>query len=259
MKQLMKNLVPQSFRDSLHRREWKQRWTPADEAARLLYAQFLPGAGAMVFDVGANVGARTKVFLKIAAKVVAVEPQSLCLARLRALWGHDPRVVLVAAALAETEGTAEINVGNESVLASLSTEWMNRVKESGRFETAQWTRKETVPLTTLDHLIKQHGMPAFIKIDVEGFEYEVMRGLTSPVPAMSFEFTPEYIEATERCLTYLAGLGEIEANHSHGESMVLATKEWISGPALLDRIKAMGTGKEVFGDVYVKFKSARVR
>jgi FkbM family methyltransferase len=51
-------------------------------------------------------------------------------------------------------------------------------------------------MTTLDELIGKHGVPVFIKIDVEGFEEAVLQGLSQPVRALSFEFTPS--SATSR-------------------------------------------------------------
>ena len=55
----------------------------------------------------------------------------------------------------------------------------------------EWADHAVVPVTTLDALIDRYGLPAFCKIDVEGFEEAVVRGLSRPIPSVSFEFTPE--------------------------------------------------------------------
>src|SRR5689334_4646326 len=52
-------------------------WTKADDERLRFYRQFV-GPGDLVFDVGANVGHVTKVFLRAGARVVAIEPQSIC-------------------------------------------------------------------------------------------------------------------------------------------------------------------------------------
>ena len=46
-----------------------------------------------------------------------------------------------------------------------------------------------VPVTTLDALIERHGVPSFVKVDAEGFEEEVLQGLSRSIKALSFEFT----------------------------------------------------------------------
>lgn len=197
--------VAQRYRNQMQAKQW----TALDQAMHDFYAQFiLPGE--LFFDVGANMGNRTKIALKLGADVVAVEPQNECVRVLKACYSKNKRLTIVQKVLGPLEGQAEIMLSNANTLSTLSKEWIESVKGSGRFQEYSWDKKQVVHMATLDKLISQYGMPAFIKMDVEGFEYEVVRGLTHPVKSLSLEFTPEFIEATFKCLDHLQGLGEIE-------------------------------------------------
>lgn len=156
---------------------------------RDFYAGFIR-PGDLCFDVGANLGDRTAVFLRLGARVVAVEPQARCRRRLLRRFGRNPRVVLVPRALGAQPGAAEMKVSEADTISSLSADWIARVQASGRFAGYAWNQTERVEVTTLDALIREHGTPAFCKIDVEGFEAEVLKGLSAPLRAVSFEFTP---------------------------------------------------------------------
>ena len=79
----------------------------------------------------------------------------------------------------------------------------SRIQTSGRFGDCQWNQTTTVSVTTLDSLFAEHGVPQFIKIDVEGFEYEVVSGLSQPIKALSMEFTPEFLDSTLKCLDFI--------------------------------------------------------
>ncbi len=73
-------------------------------------------------------------------------------------------------------------------------------------------------MTTLDALIETHGIPAFVKIDVEGFEGEALAGMTRPVEVLSFEFTTIQREVAQACIARCAALGFRRYNAAIGES-----------------------------------------
>jgi FkbM family methyltransferase len=229
-----------------------KQWTKHDQEMMEFYSNFI-SPGALCFDVGANVGNRVKIFLSLGARVVAIEPQEQCVKVLRNLYGENRRLTLVEKALGARQGQAEIKVANDDVISSMSPEWINAVRKSGRFSNYRWDAGRTVDVTTLDRLIEEYGIPAFVKIDVEGFEYEVVKGLSSSVKALSLEFTPEFLDSTYNCLGYLGRLGKITLNYSLGESMQLALDKWVRADEMIGILSRFKADYRIFGDVYVRF------
>jgi FkbM family methyltransferase len=237
-------------------RQWRisqtvSQWTDGDNVKLNFYKPFIE-TGSVVFDVGANIGKRTKVFLKLGARVVAIEPQKECAQILHLAFRN--KIILVQKGLAEKEGFGEIRLDRSTTLSSMSNEWIEAVKTSGRFKDHAWTGKQQIETTTLDNLIQSYGSPSFIKIDVEGYEYQVLKGLTRRVNAISIENTPERFEAARDCIEYLATLGEIELNYSFGETMQWAFPHWIQKNEMILFLKQVREQKEEgMGDVYIKF------
>lgn len=188
----------------------------------------------LCFDVGANIGNRTEIFLKLGARVVAIEPQLTCFNVLLKKYHENHKVILVQKALGEIEGEAELMISNSNTLSSLSKDWIAAVTSSKRFYQNDWNKKENILVTTLDSLINKCGLPKFIKIDVEGYEYNVIKGLSQPVKYISLEFTPEFIHSTIECVKHLSTIGMEEFNYSIGESMELSLVSWVNAENICD-------------------------
>lgn len=220
-----------------------------DRARVAFYRQFVQ-PGELAFDVGAHVGDRTTLLLRAGARVVAVEPQPALFAKLDRVFGGDPRVTLVAEAVGAEPGEAELRWPQRGLaLASMSTEWVDRVRNSGRFG-VDWENRAVVPVTTLDALIERYGAPSFCKIDVEGYEEPVLRGLGHPIATLSIEFTPEYLDSTERALLRLGEIGDYRFNYGLGESLVLVERRWLTRDEVLTQLQACEPLS--FGDVYAR-------
>ena len=189
-----------------------------------LYGQFVQN-GDLVFDVGAHVGDRVGAFRRLGAKVVAVEPQPALALTLNAIYGRDRSVTIERLAVGRAAGeiTLRVNIDNPTVTTA-SDAFVDAANGAAGWEGQVWSKSIRVPMTTLDALIVGHGHPAFIKIDVEGFEGEALAGLTQPVKALSFEFTTIQRDIARACIERCAALGYTRFNAALGESQELG--EW---------------------------------
>ena len=106
-------------------------------------------------------------------------------------------------------------------------------------------------MTTLDALVEHHGVPAFVKIDVEGYEAEVLAGLSAPLPCLSFEITTIQRTVAVACIERLAALGRYVFNLSLGEDHVLRHDRWLP-PEEMARVIAALPDTANSGDVFAK-------
>lgn len=194
-----------------------------------LYAAFLQ-RGDLVFDVGAHVGDRVASFRRLGARVVAVEPQPIMVKVLKLLYGRRADVVIEAIAVGRAIGSTHmmINIDNPTV-STASSAFVNAARDVPGWETQRWSSSVPVAVTTLDALIGKHGVPAFIKIDVEGFEAEALQGLSRPVKALSFEFTIIQRNVALACIERCIALGYTRFNAALGESQTFVKAEWVGG------------------------------
>lgn len=217
----------------------------------LLNRQFVPDGG-LAFDIGAHVGDRTASFLRLGARVVALEPQPRVFRALRLIHGRAPGAVLLSLAAGARTDEIEMLVNSANpTISTLSPTMVAAASGADGWQGQIWDQTISVPVTTLDHLIAEHGTPDFIKIDVEGHEHEVLSGLSRPVPALSFEITMIQRDIARACLGRLETLGAHEYNISLGEEHHLRAPAWISGAEMRALIEDLPDAANS-GDVYAR-------
>jgi FkbM family methyltransferase len=218
---------------------------------RAFYAPFVK-PGALAFDIGAHVGNRVRAWRQLGARVVAVEPQPACVEVLQRLYGSDADVILERVAVGAQPGEGELLVSERTpTVSTLSSDWAAKVGAQPSFSGVAWNHRVKVPVTTLDALIARHGEPAFIKLDIEGFEAPALAGLSRPVAALSFEYLPAARDEALACADRITQLGDYTFNHSPGESHRLALAEWASPSQLRQWLSGLPSDAGS-GDIYAR-------
>ena len=209
------------------------------------YGQFIE-KGDTCFDIGANIGNRTAVFLELGCKVVTVEPQKACVQVLKEKFGQNAQVSIIEKAVGSRAGQEEMMIANMNEVSTLSKEFVQQFK---KYDYLNWKQTEIVEVITLDQLIEEHGIPQFCKIDVEGYEPEVLKGLSQAIPCLSFEYTEPLRKDAEECVKILNKIGNYQFNYSTYESMKMTLTNWESAPKFLQRVANIPSDV-LHGDIY---------
>lgn len=243
----------------------------AEAAARSIGLYYAPGrsarldawygrllrAGDLAFDIGAHVGDRSACFARLGARVIAVEPQPL-LARITTAFA-GPAVRVERCVLGARPGRVRLRLNTANPTVATTSDVFVAAAAAGApgWEGQVWDKAVTVRQTTLDALIAKHGLPAFIKIDVEGQEAAVLEGLTRAVPALSAEFTTLQRDIAFAVVGRLAALGYRAFNAALGETMAFAFPRPVGVVEIRAWLAALPDAANS-GDLYASLDGARL-
>jgi FkbM family methyltransferase len=248
------------FNDSVFYQWYLRVRHPKSYQARLLerefYHKLISQAGtSLVIDVGANGGNKTFIFAEIADRVLCVEPSPAAVNILQERFAQSENITVVGKGVGAQVGSCSFHIfGETDCYNTFSSKWATSLAASDRSN--QLVKKAIsvidVPITTLDALIEQFGIPAYIKIDVEGFELEVLKGLSQPVNLISIECNlPQFESETLECLTRLEEIQPTAVfNYCISEPPVkLALDRWISRS---DLARIVEQGDYQFMEIYMR-------
>jgi FkbM family methyltransferase len=216
------------------------------EERRLFYAHrsllgSLVNPDDLVFDIGANIGNRTEILLSLGCRVVAFEPQPKCAREIKA--HNSERLTVIQKAVGENEGKATLYKMKSSALSTLLSQW----------EGSEPDGTIIVEVTTLDKAIEQFGVPQFCKIDVEGFEPKVLRGLSHSVKIISLEYHCDEAgnARTLECLDLLSARGNYELNLTGEKEADFLSPQWLTMSQFRASFPGCAMGYP-WGDIFAK-------
>lgn len=158
-----------------------------------------PMRGPLIYDVGANLGQDTRYYLDKGFTVLAIEADPELCAKLRVRFAEEilrDRLRVIEAGVGETHGTLPFYVNEFS-------EWSSFKAQSKATERLSHRVMER-PVVPLRALIARHGLPYYLKLDIEGFELPALKGMGAALPRyLSFEINPDWPQILE----HLAALG----------------------------------------------------
>jgi FkbM family methyltransferase len=184
--------------------------------------------------------------------VIAIEPQPACIRFLTRFYGGDSGVVIVPSAVGATTGQSVMYLSKSTpTVSSLSPDWIRSMKVTPGFKKVRWDVEIKVNITTLDALIIEFGLPVYTKIDVEGFELEVLRGLHQPLSMISFEYLPAASQRAQACINRINELGTYQFNWTIRERTRFVSSSWIDG-GQMEKIIAGMPEYHPSGDIYCR-------
>lgn len=184
----------------------------------------------LIFDIGAYDGHKTKAFLKIAKKVVSCEPDPYSFKILKTRFrNYKKRVFFENKAIADSECEKKLLIHHPgSAFNTLSEKWKETLEKDNLekwSEKISFSEEKIVPCVTLDSLIRKYGKPDFIKIDVEGYEENVLKGLSQPIQFISFEgLFPDYLAELHNCVNRIEELStQVTYNVAAHEKLLISS------------------------------------
>ncbi len=180
----------------------------------------------ILFDIGANRGDAVIAGLNKGYKVIALEPGPRVFKELVSNFIYNTNVIPLKFAVSDSDDSLiEFYECIEDGLSTIERSWLT--DPSMPYEGKEF-RTISATTITIDTLAKIYGSPDLIKIDVEGAEWSVFRGMTKKYGMLTFEWTNVTIDEHQKQIEYLQNLGYTKISPQFIESHLQEPNEWFN-------------------------------
>jgi len=152
-------------------------------------------------------------------------------------------------AVSDEPGSATLNIcstSGYSTLAGSDSDWM---ADSPDYAAVEWVGATEVQTVPLDQLAAKHGVPEFVKIDIEGFELVALKGMTFKPRYISFEYGVRRKEIALDCIELLGGRG-YRFRPIDGRDFRFSAPDWMDAASAMDWLKARTLSHGEYGDLF---------
>jgi FkbM family methyltransferase len=201
-----------------------------------------------IYDIGANVGKFAEVAFQLypEAHVVMVEPNERIAQYLATKFRNKAATVIERVVSKVSDVEVDFYISNADTISTASTEWVTNSRFTGKYNW-QRTIKKTI---TIDKILEKFPSPQIIKIDVEGYEFEAIQGLTKKQNKICFEWAEEQEHNVRSVVEYLENLGYDQFGFIHGDEYLVEPKTWLTGQECLKQMDMKPERKETWGMVW---------
>ncbi len=210
---------------------------------KIFYSQFLKPNN-LCFDIGANIGRKSRFFLSLNTKVIAFEPQTACHKYLTKI--KNKNFQFHSFGVGAKDEIKELKIANHIEVATFS----DKMIDFYTTENLKWNKTEKVTVKKIDTLIEEFGLPDFCKIDTEGFEFEILSNLSYTIPVIEFEFAEAFIEETVALILILEKENTL-FNYNLNEKPKFELKKWVTAKEMTHILKKIPKNR-LHGNIFVK-------
>jgi FkbM family methyltransferase len=202
-----------------------------------------------IFDIGANNGQFTDKCIETHKDLtmITIEANPYLIDHLKLKYNNNNIIILNNLISEKDNEEIDFYISNVNTISTASIEWITESRFTGSYF---WYQPLKIKSRSLDSLIEEYGVPDLIKIDVEGYEFEVIKGLSKRSCEICFEWAEEQYTNIIKIINHLKNIGYKNFGYILGDEHLKRPEEFTSWENLNFEKNILSGRKETWGMIW---------